>query len=134
VLAPDEVNVGVLLPPGAAGVVVNAAIAVDRRTSVNLNYTVTSEIMNACIRQAEIKHVLTSRRFMEKMDFDLETNVVYLEDFKDRATIVDKVIAALATFIVPSFILGRCLGCTTSKMMMCLRSFSRPDRPAIQRE
>ena len=110
VLAPDEVNVGVLLPPGAAGVAVNAAIAVDRRTSVNLNYTVTSEIMNACIRQAKIKHVLTSRRFMEKMDFDLETNVVYLEDFKDRATIVDKVIAALATFIVPSFILGRMFG------------------------
>jgi len=45
------------------------ALALDRRTSANLNYTVSSDVMNACIKLAGIKHVLTSRKFMDKMDF-----------------------------------------------------------------
>ena len=51
VLAADERNVGVLLPPSVGGVVVNAALAIDGRVAVNLNYTVTSDVMNDCIAQ-----------------------------------------------------------------------------------
>ena len=50
VLAEDERNVGVLLPPSVGGLVVNAALALDGRVAVNLNYTVSSEVMNDCIR------------------------------------------------------------------------------------
>ena len=60
------------------------ALALDRRISANLNYTVSSDVMNACIEQAGIKHVLTSRKFMDKMDFKLDAELVYLEDFKDK--------------------------------------------------
>ncbi len=106
----DERHVGVLLPPGAAGAIVNAAIAVDRRVPINLNYTVTSDIMNACIKQADIRTVLTSRRFMEKMKFDIDANIVYLEDFKDRAKLSDKIVAAFQTYVVPSALLVRLFG------------------------
>lgn len=110
VLRDDEHHVGVLLPPGAAAVVVNAALTLDRRVAVNLNYTVSSEIMNACIQTAEIRTVLTSRRFMEKMKLELEVDVVYLEDFKDAATLSDKLLAFLQTFVVPSALLARAYG------------------------
>ena len=43
VLAKEEKYVGVLLPPSAAAVVTNAALALDRRISVNLNYTASAE-------------------------------------------------------------------------------------------
>ena len=49
VLAADEQFVGVLLPPSVGGVVTNAALAIDRRMAVNLNYTASSEVMNSCI-------------------------------------------------------------------------------------
>ena len=49
VLADDEKYIGLLLPPSVAAVVVNAALALDCRVAVNLNYTVSSEVMNACI-------------------------------------------------------------------------------------
>ena len=43
VLGADEQYVGVLLPPSIGAVVTNAAIALDRRIAVNLNYTASAE-------------------------------------------------------------------------------------------
>ena len=71
VLAADERFVGLLLPPSAGGVLANAAVTISGRVSVNLNYTVTSDTLNYCIAQCGIRHVLTSRRFMERFDFKL---------------------------------------------------------------
>jgi acyl-[acyl-carrier-protein]-phospholipid O-acyltransferase/long-chain-fatty-acid--[acyl-carrier-protein] ligase len=67
VLADDEQYVGLLLPPSAGAVVANAATTLLQRIAVNLNYTVSPEVMESCIRQCGIRHVLTSRKFMERM-------------------------------------------------------------------
>ena len=112
VLSADESFVGILLPPSTGGVVVNAALSLDKRISANLNYTVSSGVMNSCIEQAGIKHVLTSRRVMDKLNFDMDAEVVYLEDFKEKVTLGDKLVAALQTFLFPSFLLERILGLT----------------------
>ncbi|MDP6444556.1 MAG: acyl-[ACP]--phospholipid O-acyltransferase [Pirellulaceae bacterium] len=109
VLSGDEQYVGVLLPPSNGGVIVNAALAIDRRISVNLNYTVSSEVLNECIAQAGIKHVLTSRKFMERMKFELDAEVVYLEDFKDQPTLGDKISAGFHAYIAPAGWLERSL-------------------------
>ena len=90
VLEDGEEYVGVLLPPSAGAVLTNAALGLCRRIAVNLNYTVTSEILNHCIDQCGIKHVLTSRKFMEKMDFDIKTKVIYLEDLREKLKLTDK--------------------------------------------
>ncbi|MCU0962616.1 MAG: MFS transporter [Pirellulaceae bacterium] len=102
VLADDETQVGVLLPPSVPAVVVNAALSIDRRVAVNLNYTVSQDIMDACIRQAGIRHVLTSRRLLERFDFKFDVDVVMLEDLRDHVRLADKLTAALATFVVPA--------------------------------
>ncbi|MFN5918213.1 MAG: acyl-[ACP]--phospholipid O-acyltransferase, partial [Planctomycetota bacterium] len=80
----DEKHVGVLLPPTVPAVVVNMALTLSRRVAVNLNYTVSESIINRCIEQAGIKHVLTSRKVMEKLGMNLNAQVVYLEDLKDK--------------------------------------------------
>lgn len=110
VLQQDERYVGVLLPPSAGGVVANMALALDRRVSVNLNYTVSSEVLNACIEHAGIKHVLTSKKFMEKMNVELDAEIVYLEDFKEKVTVGDKLCSALAAYLMPVGMLARSLG------------------------
>jgi len=113
-LAKDEKYVGMLLPPSAGGMIANAAIALDRRVGVNLNYTVSSDVMNACIKQAGIKHVLTSKRFFDKIGgadkFKLDAEVVFLEDFKDKPTGADKAIAGMQTYAMPAGMLERALG------------------------
>jgi acyl-[acyl-carrier-protein]-phospholipid O-acyltransferase/long-chain-fatty-acid--[acyl-carrier-protein] ligase len=102
VLADDEQYVGLLLPPSAGGFVANMAVALDRRVAVNLNYTVSESVMNACIKHAEIRHVLTSRKFMEKVNFKLDAEVVYLDDFKDKVSVADKLVAGLQAFAMPA--------------------------------
>ena len=110
VLAADETNVGVLIPPSNGGTIVNLALALDRRVAINLNYTLSEELVNACIELADIKHVLTSRKVMDKLGYNLNAEVIYLEDFKEKVTGVDKGIAALQSYAVPAFLLSRWLG------------------------
>ncbi len=61
VLGAGESHVGILLPPSVGAVLANTAFSVDRRIAVNLNYTLTSAVINACLAQCGIRHVLTSR-------------------------------------------------------------------------
>src|SRR5204863_4089522 len=93
VLSPGEQYVGILLPPSVPGFLANMAVALDRRISANLNYTVSSDVMNACIEQAGIKHVITSSKFMDKMNFMLNAEIVYLKDHKDKPTTAVKAIS-----------------------------------------
>jgi acyl-[acyl-carrier-protein]-phospholipid O-acyltransferase / long-chain-fatty-acid--[acyl-carrier-protein] ligase len=111
-LAADEPNVGVLLPPSAAGVVVNAALAIDRRVAVNLNYTASAEVINDCLAQCGVRHVLTSRRAMERFQLDLNAELVYLEDFQAQTGLTDKLAAAAAAWLAPIWWLERRLGLT----------------------
>jgi acyl-[acyl-carrier-protein]-phospholipid O-acyltransferase/long-chain-fatty-acid--[acyl-carrier-protein] ligase len=110
ILATDEQYVGVLLPPSVAGVAVNMALAMCRRISANLNYTVTAPVINHCINDVGIRHVLTSEKFMEKMDFQIEAPVVLLESLKDKITTMDKVIGVIQGRLLPTWLLVRGLG------------------------
>jgi acyl-[acyl-carrier-protein]-phospholipid O-acyltransferase/long-chain-fatty-acid--[acyl-carrier-protein] ligase len=115
VLAPDEQNVGLLLPPSAGGLVANAALGIDCRVAVNLNYTMTSELINDCIAQCGIRHVLASRRLMERFNLKLNAELVYLDDFKDKATRADELAAAAMAWLMPVRWLERRLGLTKLK-------------------
>lgn len=112
VLAADEKFVGVLLPPSVGGVLANAALPLMGRVPVNLNYTASSATINHCIQEAGIKHVLTSRLFVTKMRLQIDSQLVYLEDFKDMPTVLDKIVAGVQAYAVPVSILERMFGLT----------------------
>jgi acyl-[acyl-carrier-protein]-phospholipid O-acyltransferase/long-chain-fatty-acid--[acyl-carrier-protein] ligase len=80
IVGPDEPMVGILLPPSVGGVLANLAVSLLPRVAVNLNYTLPNSDVNHCIREAGIKHVLSSKRFLEKRPFDLDCEVIFLED------------------------------------------------------
>lgn len=109
VLSADEQYVGVLLPPSIGGVVANAVLPLMRRIAVNLNYTMPNGLINHCIGQCGIRHVLTSRRVMEKFKLELNAEAIYLEDFRSKATWIDKLIAGLQSKL-PAGILEKLLG------------------------
>jgi acyl-[acyl-carrier-protein]-phospholipid O-acyltransferase/long-chain-fatty-acid--[acyl-carrier-protein] ligase len=112
VLAADEKFVGLLLPPSVGGVLANAALPLMGRVPVNLNYTASSATINHCIQEAGIKHVLTSRLFVTKMRLQIDSQLVYLEDFKDMPTKLDKLVAGIQAYAVPIAILERMFGLT----------------------
>jgi acyl-[acyl-carrier-protein]-phospholipid O-acyltransferase / long-chain-fatty-acid--[acyl-carrier-protein] ligase len=111
-LGPDERTVGLLLPSSGAAVVANAALAIDRRVAVNLNYTASAEVVDDCIAQCGIRHVLSSRRVMERLKLDLHAELVYLEDLRQKATLADKAAAAAVAWLMPAWLLERWLGLT----------------------
>ena len=110
VLKADEKFVGVLLPPSGPAVIANAALPLCGRVAVNLNYTVSSAVMNHCIRDAGIKHVLTSRKVIHKLGLELDAELIYLEDLRELPTKADKAIAALQAFATPAWLLDKVLG------------------------
>jgi acyl-[acyl-carrier-protein]-phospholipid O-acyltransferase/long-chain-fatty-acid--[acyl-carrier-protein] ligase len=109
-ITPDERFVGILVPPSAGGVLANTAVTLMRRVPVNLNYTVSSDTLNYCIKQCGIKHVLTSRRFMERFNFKLDAELLYLEDLREQVTTADKLAGALGAYALPVGVLERWLG------------------------
>lgn len=112
VLGVDEQYVGILLPSTVGGALANIAVTLAGRTSVNLNYTSSDDDMRYCVKQANVRHVLTSKKMIEKRPVDLGVELVYMEDLKEKITNFDKLAAAFATYAVPSVILERSLGLT----------------------
>lgn len=110
VIEADEKYVGVLLPPSVPAVITNAAVTLAGRVAVNLNYTVTNDVLNACIRKAEIRHVLTSRKVLEKLNFKIDADVVLLEDFQDKVQLSDKLAGLTQAYVTPLPLLERILG------------------------
>jgi acyl-[acyl-carrier-protein]-phospholipid O-acyltransferase / long-chain-fatty-acid--[acyl-carrier-protein] ligase len=115
-LSADESYVGLLLPPSVGAVLANAALTLDRRVAVNLNYTMSAEVLNDCVRQCGIRHVLTSRRVMEKLrengPFEIEAELVFIEDLPKKVVLSDKLVAAAQTWLLPAAVLERHLKLT----------------------
>ena len=109
VLGKDESHVGVLLPPSAGAALANTALTVDSRVTVNLNYTLSDEVANHCLKAAGVRHVLTSRAFLKKRPMELDADLVYLEDLKAKAGTAAKLKAA-AHAALPLPLLTRSLG------------------------
>lgn len=110
VLKTDVKNVGVLLPPSVGGVLANSALSLAGKVTVNLNYTLSEEVINYCIRTAAVKQVLSSRRFMKQRPYNLEADVVFMEDLRPRITRAAKAKAFLTARFMPIGILTRRLG------------------------
>jgi len=113
ILGKDEQNVGILIPPCVPSFLTNGALGLDRRTAVNLNYTLSNEIMNLCIRKVGIRHIVTSQRVMKDKNFAKfkpECDLIFLEDIKSSVTLWDKICALTQTVLVPYWLLSRQLG------------------------
>ena len=109
VLKPDTPNVGVLVPPSVGGVLANTSLALASRVAVNLNYTLSDELLNYCIREAGIRQVITSRAFIEKKPVQLNAELVFLEDLKTQISGVDRAVAFLQGACTPLRLLARIL-------------------------
>ena len=115
VLDADENHVGVLIPPTVGGVIVNLGLALDKRVAINLNYSLSNDLINHCVKDAGIKTILTTRKVADKFNFDFDCKVFYLDDLKEKVTSMDKAVSAMHAFATPGFLLKRLLGLHTIK-------------------
>jgi acyl-[acyl-carrier-protein]-phospholipid O-acyltransferase/long-chain-fatty-acid--[acyl-carrier-protein] ligase len=95
----DEQTVGMLLPNAIPTAVTFYALQGMGKVPAMLNFTVGANSLFSAIETAEIKTVLTSRKFieaaqLEEMESALQNKVrlIYLEDIKEELGIVDKLV------------------------------------------
>jgi len=70
-----EAMTGVLLPTSVGAALTNVALVLMGKVPVNLNYTASSSARASACEQCGIRHVITSRLFLEKMPMDVPGEV-----------------------------------------------------------
>jgi acyl-[acyl-carrier-protein]-phospholipid O-acyltransferase/long-chain-fatty-acid--[acyl-carrier-protein] ligase len=85
------------------------ALAFLGKTSVNLNYTLSPEVIQSALDQCGIRHVVTSRRFTAKVPFidSAEVQLIYLEDLREQVTTWQRVrlfLSMLLFWPLPGFL------------------------------
>ena len=107
----EQTMVGILLPPSVAGALVNFAALLMGKVPVNLNYTVSNEAIASCARQCEIRTVVTSKAFLERVNIQVPGKTVLLEELADKPRLGEKLLALLVAWTLPVRTLERTLGC-----------------------
>jgi acyl-[acyl-carrier-protein]-phospholipid O-acyltransferase / long-chain-fatty-acid--[acyl-carrier-protein] ligase len=106
----DQKMVGILLPPSIPGALVNWAALLLGKVPINLNYTSSNESLASCAKQCELKTVVTSRQFLEKVPVQPPGELIYAEDLALNPGIVEKIAALLAAKLLPARLLEMFLG------------------------
>jgi acyl-[acyl-carrier-protein]-phospholipid O-acyltransferase/long-chain-fatty-acid--[acyl-carrier-protein] ligase len=113
-----EPNVGVWLPTGLGSALANLALTFLRKTTINLNYTAGADPLLSAVRQAEIRTVITSKRFLDRVPLELPGDVprLYLEDALGSISGREKLLTFLAVLLLPGWLLERLLGLTRTRL------------------
>ncbi len=108
-----EQNIGLLLPSSGGGAIASMAILSLGKTLVNLNFTAGKKALKSAAKQAEVKHIYTSKKFLDKMlerGMDLESyfpesKLLMLEDIKEEISTLSRIGTLLKAILLPvSFI------------------------------
>ncbi|PLY06544.1 MAG: acyl-[ACP]--phospholipid O-acyltransferase [Arcobacter sp.] len=106
-------NIGLLLPSTSAGAFINYSILMMGKTVVNLNYTAEISALKEAVLKAEIKTIVASKKFIEKLEgkginvnelFE-DIEVIYVEDLKPLISKSSALLTFLSVKFIPSFIL-----------------------------
>jgi acyl-[acyl-carrier-protein]-phospholipid O-acyltransferase/long-chain-fatty-acid--[acyl-carrier-protein] ligase len=105
-------HVGILLPPSLAGAFTAVATSLAGRVAVPLNYTVGQAAFASALRQAELRTIVTSRAFRERIALEIpaDVQVVYLEDLLANVPRGERLAAAARALLLPIGLLERACG------------------------
>ena len=104
-----EQNVGLLLPSSGGGAIASMAILSLGKTIVNLNFTAGKKALQSAAKQAEVKHIYTSRKFLDKMlergmdleSFFPESKLLMLEDIREEISTISRIMTLLKAIVLP---------------------------------
>ena len=106
----NEKNIGVLLPSSSIGAIINMTLMVMGKVPVNLNYTLSPEVMEKALKKANISQVITSEKFLDKLNakgFDFSQVVadkaLFMENLGKSITKANKVRSFLTAFLAPQW-------------------------------
>jgi len=108
--------VGIYLPPSVSGALVNYAAFLCGKVPVNLNYTLSETTLAECVKQCEIKTVITSRKFLEKIKLTPPGEIIFVEDLAAKPSFSEKITAFLLAKFAPAILLEKIFGSARTGM------------------
>ena len=110
-----EQNVGLLLPSSGGGAIASIAILSLGKTIVNLNFTAGKKALESATKQAELKHIYTSRKFLDKMlerGIDLKSffpncKLLMLEDIREEISSLSRIGTLLKAILLPASVIRK---------------------------
>ncbi len=107
--------VGLLLPPSVGGALTNYALMMLGRIAVNLNYTVSSEVIASCASQCGVDVVITSKAFVERFPkLEIPGRTVFLEDALQSPRMMEKIVSLAVAWLLPQSLLRMAIGTAPS--------------------
>ncbi|MDF3054657.1 MAG: acyl-[ACP]--phospholipid O-acyltransferase [Gammaproteobacteria bacterium] len=105
-----EKNIAVLLPASSASIIANMAVMLNGQATVNLNYTASVLAVQAGIRNAGLKTVYTSEKFLEKIKqrgIDVDSmlqglRVVTMEQLQQDVSKAFLAVSFVALYVLPA--------------------------------
>ena len=112
--SPDQ-NVGLLLPSSGGGAIASMAILCLGKTIVNLNFTAGKKALQSAAKQAEVKDIYTSRKFLDKMlergmdlkSFFPESRLLMLEDIREEISTISRIGTLLKAILLPASLIQK---------------------------
>ncbi|HEX5218171.1 MAG TPA: acyl-[ACP]--phospholipid O-acyltransferase [Verrucomicrobiae bacterium] len=117
--------VGLLLPPSVGGALTNWAALLCGKAPVNLNYTLSAAAIHSCVQQCDIKTIVTSRVFLEKIKLTVPGNLIFLEDVIKAPSLGAKLAAFIMARLLPVSWLERSLQSTPHSALRRPHSLDR---------
>ncbi len=108
--------VGIYLPPSVPGALVNYAAFFCGKVPVNLNYTLSETTLADCVKQCEIKTIISSRKFLEKIKLTPPGEIIFLEDLAAKPSLSEKIAAFLLAKFAPAILLEKIFGSARTGM------------------
>jgi acyl-[acyl-carrier-protein]-phospholipid O-acyltransferase/long-chain-fatty-acid--[acyl-carrier-protein] ligase len=110
-----EQNIGLLLPSSGGGAIASMAILCLGKTIVNLNFTAGKKALQSAAKQAEVKHIYTSRKFLDKMlergmnleSFFSGSKLVMLEDIREEISTISRIGTLLKAILFPASLIQK---------------------------
>ncbi|QSH40780.1 AMP-binding protein [Lentisphaerota bacterium ZTH] len=97
----DSKYVGMMLPNGSGAVVILLAILMADKVPAILNFTASKAAIQSAIDNAGLELILTSRRFLSKINYDTLPEMFMLEKLAGRITRFRKTVAVLMAALLP---------------------------------
>ena len=109
----DQKMVGILLPPSVSGALVNLAALLTGKVPVNLNYTASNAVLASCATQCELKTVITSKAFLERVHIEPPAQAIMLEDLAEKPRTLERLRATLISWLLPVRLVEKAVGAGT---------------------
>ncbi|WOH36446.1 acyl-[ACP]--phospholipid O-acyltransferase [Thalassotalea fonticola] len=115
-------NIGLMLPASSAAIIANNAVLLNGQTAVNLNYSTSVNAVCSGLKNANVKTVISSKKFLQKLQskgINTDTmlagiNVIFMEDLKEKVSKTRYMFAQVASHLLPANVFYKVFGTTVS--------------------